>query len=108
MINRRLLDFDFEKICSVTLSPLNCYACLSCGKYFQGRAEGSPAHMHALHHPEHGLFINLKTLKAYLLPENVEFSGDDDEEKEEEEEGGIEEQLKDIRAILKPKFDENL
>lgn len=89
MINRKLLDFDFEKICSVTLSPLNCYACLTCGKYFQGRTEGTPAYMHALHH-EHPLYLNLKTLKAYTLPENREF----------DDQG----QLDDIRTILKPKF----
>ena len=35
-INRGLLDFDFEKLCSVSLSKINCYACLVCGKYFQG------------------------------------------------------------------------
>ena len=29
------LDFDFEKCCSVSLSPINVYACLVCGKYFQ-------------------------------------------------------------------------
>ena len=31
------LDFDFEKFCSVSLSPVNVYACLVCGKYFQVR-----------------------------------------------------------------------
>lgn len=35
-INRGLLDFDFEKLCSISLSKINCYACLVCGKYFQG------------------------------------------------------------------------
>ena len=35
-VNRMLLDFDFEKVCSVTLTNLNVYACLVCGKYFQG------------------------------------------------------------------------
>ena len=33
---RSLLDFDFEKLCSVSLSHINVYACLVCGKYFQG------------------------------------------------------------------------
>lgn len=32
-----MLDFDFEKVCSVSLSNLNVYACLVCGKYYQGR-----------------------------------------------------------------------
>lgn len=35
-INRVLLDFDFEKLCSISLSKINVYACLVCGKYFQG------------------------------------------------------------------------
>jgi U4/U6.U5 tri-snRNP-associated protein 2 len=35
-IDRYMLDFDFEKVCSVSLSNLNVYACLVCGKYFQG------------------------------------------------------------------------
>lgn len=34
-INRNVLDFDFEKLCSVSLSRTNVYACLVCGKYFQ-------------------------------------------------------------------------
>ena len=88
-INRKLLDFDFEKLCSVTLSPLNCYACLTCGKYFQGRSEGTPAYMHALHH-EHSLYLNLKTLKAYTLPDNSEFN-----------DAG---HLDDVRIVLKPNF----
>jgi U4/U6.U5 tri-snRNP-associated protein 2 len=35
-VDRHKLDFDFEKLCSVSLSNMNVYACLSCGKYFQG------------------------------------------------------------------------
>ena len=31
-INRQLLDFDGETVCSVTLSNRNVYACLVCGK----------------------------------------------------------------------------
>lgn len=31
----QLLDFDFEKCCSVNLAPVNVYACLVCGKYYQ-------------------------------------------------------------------------
>lgn len=34
---RSVLDFDFEKLCSISLSHINVYACLICGKYFQGR-----------------------------------------------------------------------
>ena len=39
-IQRYMLDFDFEKVCSVSLSNLNVYACLVCGKYFQGTKQG--------------------------------------------------------------------
>ena len=38
-----MLDFDFEKVCSQTLSDQNVYACLVCGKFFQGRGR----HTHA-------------------------------------------------------------
>ena len=38
-IRRELLDFDFEKACSITLQNLNVYACLVCGKYFQGKLD---------------------------------------------------------------------
>lgn len=31
------LDFDFEKCCSITLSHVNVYVCLVCGKYYQVR-----------------------------------------------------------------------
>uniref|UniRef100_A0A8D2M087 UBP-type domain-containing protein n=1 Tax=Zonotrichia albicollis TaxID=44394 RepID=A0A8D2M087_ZONAL len=34
-INKSVLDFDFEKLCSISLSHINVYACLVCGKYFQ-------------------------------------------------------------------------
>ena len=37
-INREILDFDFEKLCSVSLSHMNVYCCLVTGKYFQGNA----------------------------------------------------------------------
>jgi len=35
-IDRSVLDFDFEKLCSISLLNNNVYACLVCGKYFQG------------------------------------------------------------------------
>ena len=70
-IDRTRLDFDFEKLCSVTLSNINIYACLVCGKYFQGRGDKSQAYFHAVntaHHP----FINMQTKKIYILPEGYE------------------------------------
>jgi hypothetical protein len=43
-----VLDFDFEKFCSISLSNLNVYACLVYGKYFQGRGLKSHAYTHSL------------------------------------------------------------
>jgi U4/U6.U5 tri-snRNP-associated protein 2 len=70
-INRTVLDFDFEKLCSVTLSNINVYACLVCGKYFQGRGNKSQAYFHALDEGHH-VYINMETKKAYVLPEGYE------------------------------------
>ncbi|KAF2665936.1 cysteine proteinase [Microthyrium microscopicum] len=70
-INRALLDFDFEKLCSVTLSNINVYACLVCGKYYQGRGPKSQAYFHALDE-DHHVYINLESQKVYVLPENYE------------------------------------
>lgn len=70
-VNRSRLDFDFEKICSVSLSNKNVYACLTCGKYFQGRGESSYAYFHSLDENHH-VFINLNNLKIYILPEGYE------------------------------------
>lgn len=70
-INPRKLDFDFDKICSVTLSHLNVYCCLVCGKYFQGRQENTPAFLHSLNENHH-VFINFNSLKVYLLPGGIE------------------------------------
>lgn len=70
-INRAVLDFDFEKLCSVTLSNINVYSCLVCGKYFQGRGARSPAYFHALE-DDHHVWINMETKKVYVLPEGYE------------------------------------
>lgn len=70
-IDRNVLDFDFEKLCSVTLSNINVYACLVCGKYFQGRGPKSHAYFHALEE-DHHVFINMGTQKVYVLPEGYE------------------------------------
>ena len=35
-IHRPMLDFDFEKICSQTLSQHHVYCCLVCGIFLQG------------------------------------------------------------------------
>src|ERR1700722_711188 len=62
-INRAVLDFDFEKLCSVSLSNINIYGCLVCGKYFQGRGRNSYAYAHSIH-DDHHVFINLETTKV--------------------------------------------
>lgn len=87
-IDRRALDFDFEKICSVSLSKVNIYACLVCGKYFQGRGKSSHAFIHSVSDFHH-VFLNLETLKFYCLPDNYEI---------------IDESLNDILHDLKPVF----
>ena len=70
-INRAVLDFDFEKLCSVSLSNVNVYACLVCGKYFQGRGPKSHAYYHALEVGHH-VYVNMQTKKVYVLPEGYE------------------------------------
>lgn len=70
-VSRTVLDFDFEKVCSVSLSPINVYACLACGKFFQGRTRGSHAMTHSLE-ADHRVFINLSNSKCYCLPDDYE------------------------------------
>ncbi|KAF2861152.1 cysteine proteinase [Piedraia hortae CBS 480.64] len=70
-ISRKNLDFDFEKQCSVTLTTVNIYACLVCGRYFSGRGRQTPAYLHALD-LNHHVFINLSTKKIYILPDGYE------------------------------------
>ncbi|KAF2435148.1 U4/U6.U5 tri-snRNP-associated protein-like protein [Tothia fuscella] len=70
-INRKVLDFDFEKLCSVTLSNINVYACLICGKYYQGRGNKSQAYFHALEE-DHHVYVNMETKKVFVLPEGYE------------------------------------
>ncbi|RYO90157.1 hypothetical protein DL764_008486 [Monosporascus ibericus] len=70
-IHRNVLDFDFEKLCSISLSNINVYACLVCGKYYQGRGPKSHAYFHALDE-DHHVFINMETQRVYVLPEGYE------------------------------------
>lgn len=70
-INHQVLDFDFEKVCSVSLSDQNVYACLVCGRYFQGRGRATHAFTHAVQSAHH-VFINLRTDRIYCLPDNYE------------------------------------
>ncbi|OEH79031.1 ubiquitin carboxyl-terminal [Cyclospora cayetanensis] len=70
-INKHMLDFDFEKVCSICLSNQHVYACLVCGRYFQGRGKSTFAFMHALEQ-RHFVYVNLTTYKVYCLPDNYE------------------------------------
>ncbi|CCF56479.1 hypothetical protein KAFR_0B01800 [Kazachstania africana CBS 2517] len=75
-INVKKLDFDQNKVCSVTLSPINVYCCLQCGKFFQGRGIQSPAFQHSIDESSHKLLINLNTTSIYILPDNKEILKD--------------------------------
>lgn len=70
-ISRQNLDFDFEKCCSVSLTKVNVYVCLVCGKYFQGRGPSTFAYTHALEAGHH-LFMKLDNGRVYCLPEMYE------------------------------------
>lgn len=87
-INRQVLDFDFEKLCSISLSRINVYACLVCGKYFQGRGTNTYAYTHSIAESHH-VFLNLHTLKFYCLPDNYEI---------------VDSSLDDIKYLLNPTF----
>ncbi|KIK70482.1 hypothetical protein GYMLUDRAFT_149390 [Collybiopsis luxurians FD-317 M1] len=90
-INRAVLDFDFEKVCSVSTSNINTYGCLVCGKYFQGRGRKSYAYSHSIH-DDHHVFINLETTKVYVLPDGYPVSDPS---------------LTDIAFVLSPSFDKS-
>ena len=66
-----MLDFDLDKVCSVSLSNLSVYCCLVCGRYFQGRGKASVAFLHSVH-ASHHVFINLHTARIYCLPDSYE------------------------------------
>ncbi|KAJ1755468.1 U4 U6.U5 tri-snRNP-associated protein [Coemansia sp. RSA 1591] len=87
-ICRNSLDFDFEEQCSVSLSTTNIYACLVCGKYFQGRGQQTHAYFHSIN-DEHHVFINLKTLHVYVLPDNYEV---------------MDKSLNDIKDVIQPTY----
>lgn len=87
-ISRKNLDFDFEKLCSITLSNINVYACLVCGKYFSGRGSKTPAYFHALEIGHH-VYINMETKKVYVLPEGYEVKN---------------KSLDDIKVVVDPRF----
>ncbi|GAA6017313.1 hypothetical protein JCM10207_003691 [Rhodosporidiobolus poonsookiae] len=91
-ISRPSLDFDFERLCSVTLTHNHIYCCLICGRYFSGRGRSSPAYAHSIGE-DHHVYINLETQKVYVLPDGYEV---DDPS------------LSDIKYALNPSFTPDL
>ena len=87
-INRQYLDFDNEKLCSVSLVNVNVYACLVCGKFFTGRGKTTVAFTHSVE-ASHYVFMNLHDSKAYCLPDNYEI---------------YDTSLDDIKKCLNPKY----
>ena len=87
-IDRSVLDFDFEKICSVTSSSTHVYACLVCGRYFVGRGRNSVAFSHSVT-SDHHVFLNCENGTIYCLPELYEV---------------IDSSVEDIRQNLCPVF----
>jgi U4/U6.U5 tri-snRNP-associated protein 2 len=55
------------QVCSISLSNMNVYACLVCGKYFQGRGKNTYAYTHSVQ-ASHHVFMNLHNGKIYCLP----------------------------------------
>ncbi|KAJ1551168.1 hypothetical protein HK096_002762 [Nowakowskiella sp. JEL0078] len=92
-IQRIRLDFDFEKLCCVSLENINVYACLVCGKYYKGlailrladfiaingRGKESHAYFHSMNEDHH----------VYILPDGYEV---------------IDPTLHDIKYVLRPTF----
>jgi U4/U6.U5 tri-snRNP-associated protein 2 len=89
-INRSCLDFDFERLCSVTMSHNHVYCCLVCGKFFQGRGLKTPAYAHSIGGEDpHHVFMNLDDEKVYILPDGYQVEDPS---------------LKDIQSLLHPRF----
>ncbi|KAJ1607079.1 SnRNP assembly defective 1 like ubiquitin C-terminal hydrolase [Cryptosporidium canis] len=87
-INRSVLDFDYEKICSVTLREEHIYCCLVCGMNYQGKGKESVAYRHSLEIGHH-IFINLASSSIICLPNDYEIR---------------EHSLEDIKGYLHPRF----
>lgn len=87
-VNRACLDFDFEKRCSISLSPLHVYACLVCGRFFQGRGPATHAYTHALEE-NHCVFMQLSSGRVFCLPDGYEV---------------LDRSLDDVRCVLQPAY----
>jgi len=89
-INRHVLDFDFEKLCSISLSGDNVYVDLVDGKYYQGRGQNTHAYRHALE-KGHYVWMNVSDGKVHCIPDGYEV---------------VDKSLDDIKYNLRPAFDE--
>lgn len=93
-IDRKVLNFDMEKVCSVTLSPQHVYMCLVCGKYFSGRGASTPAFTHSVQNGHH-VFMSIPStsfdekVRFWCLPDNYEI---------------LDPSLEDIRQAYSPVF----
>ena len=87
-VQRAVLDFDMEKVCSVNLSDMHVYCCLVCGKFFQGRGKSTPAYTHSVH-AGHFVFLHLQEGSFFCLPDNYEI---------------VDSSLGDIKSCLSPEF----
>ena len=87
-VNRQMIDFDSEKLCSITLTNMNVYVCLVCGKYFQGRGKTTPLFTHSVQ-AGHFVFMNLQSGRVYSLPDDYEV---------------IDTSLRDVQRCLSPRY----
>lgn len=84
------MDFDYEQKCCESLTNFDIYACLVCGKYYQGRGVQTPAYVHS-RKQDHHVFINLETERFYCLDNGDTYEFTDPS-------------LDDIRCVLNPRF----
>lgn len=83
-VNLKNLNFDRERICSVTLSSANLFMCLTCGEIFQGQSNNTPAFNHSVDFAsdgdesmlQHRIFIALHNFYIYQMPEMQELDMD--------------------------------
>jgi U4/U6.U5 tri-snRNP-associated protein 2 len=94
-INKKILNFDMPLECCVTLATTNVHICLVCNKYLQGASTNSPAYMHAID-TNHHVFLNTKTNKFIILPEERILSKTREKE------------LHDIQLLSNPEFNDRL
>jgi U4/U6.U5 tri-snRNP-associated protein 2 len=87
-VNRQMIDFDSEKLCSITLTNMNVYVCLVCGKYFQGRGKTTPLFTHSVQ-AGHFVFMNLHSGRVYCLPDDYEV---------------VDTSLRDVQRCLSPRY----